>query len=363
MTVPGRATPGAGVPGGRPSSTTAAVLDAADAMGAEIVSAAVGNDPSAFWADLNARNRAQIADAGFDHFKRTVNQNYFNWTIGPRDRQWWPLLVDWLRHPSMAPLGARIEAPGGLHAALHQGERFASGSWRRLYALFVALLWDRADRESDILERVEEPDLGDPLTVRYRGRSISQDLANSALEHAAIAKHVDFAGETVIELGGGYGRLAWLLLETQSDLRVIMVDIPPALAIAQEYLTGLYPSLQAFRFRHFDNWNAVASEIHAARIVFLTPNQLDMAPPLGSRLFINVSSLHEMTRGQIAHYFAAAGRHASYFYTKQWRRWQNPLDRIEIGHDDYPVPAGWRVVFDRPAPVQKRFFEALYEIR
>jgi putative sugar O-methyltransferase len=199
--------------------------------------------------------------------------------------------------------------------------------------------------------------------VRYRGRHLSQDLANSALEYAAIAEHVDLSAATVIELGGGYGRLAWLLLEAHPDVRIVSVDIPPALAIAQEYLTRLHPSLPAFRFRHFENWEDVAAELSAARFVFLTPNQLDMAPPLGARLFMNVSSLHEMTRGQIEHYFAVAGRHAGAFYTKQWRHWRNPVDGIEVGHDDYPVPASWHVVFDRVAPVQRDFFEALYEIR
>lgn len=342
-------------------ASTVAVLDAVDAMAAEI--AAAGIVPSVFWADLNARNRSQIAEAGFEHFKRTVNQNYFNWSLGPRDRQWRTLVLDWIRHPSVAPLTARTDAPGGLQAALREGERYASGRRRWLYGIFVALLWDRARRDSEVLERLQEPALGDPLTVRHRSRSVSQDLANSALEHAAIAEHVDLAGETVIELGGGYGRLAWLLLEAQPDLRLISVDIPPALAIAQEYLTRLHPSLPAFRFRHFDAWDDVASEISAARLVFLTPNQLDMAPPLGARLFVNVSSLHEMTRDQIAHYIATVGRNARFFYTKQWRRWRNPLDGIEVSHDDYPVPASWGVVFDRPAPVQRAFFEALYEVR
>ena len=79
---------------------------------------------------------------------------------------------------------------------------------------------------------------------------ISQDLGNSTLEFYAIAEALgreDPGPNGVLELGAGYGRLAWLYLAAFPRLRYLIVDIPPALALSQEYLTRLFPR-QARRF-------------------------------------------------------------------------------------------------------------------
>ena len=43
--------------------------------------------PSEFWVRLNDLHEAQLTDAGFGSFKRTVNQSYYNWLLGVRDPQ------------------------------------------------------------------------------------------------------------------------------------------------------------------------------------------------------------------------------------------------------------------------------------
>src|SRR5687768_10418000 len=78
-------------------------------MAAEVNSGPVIYHPSAFWKDLNERNRRQILEEGFDSFKHTVNQNYFNWLIaGPGHSQARALLRSWLAHPDPRPLLARL---------------------------------------------------------------------------------------------------------------------------------------------------------------------------------------------------------------------------------------------------------------
>ena len=91
------------------------------------------------------------------------------------------------------------------------------------------------------------------MTATYRGRRISQDLSNSVHElYSATAAGAPGAGG-VLELGGGYGRVAWVFLHEFPRSRYIMCDIPPALGIAQQYLSELFPDRRIFRFRHFDS--------------------------------------------------------------------------------------------------------------
>jgi putative sugar O-methyltransferase len=322
--------------------------------------------PSNFWSSLNDRNLRQLDDAGFSHFKRTVNLFYFNWTPnGIRNDQFRALLKAWLRHPEVRAFSARLGDVSGLDT----DGPFRLARARRVHAVFLGLLWEyvrRRDRRG-ILARLDEPLLGDPVTATYRGRRISQDLCNSVHElYSATAALPDGTPGPggVLELGGGYGRVAWVFLEEFPQTRYILCDIPPALGIAQQYLTTLFPERRIFRFRHFDSGAEVADELGAAQIAFLTPNQLELLDPLGVDLFINISSLHEMRRDQIAHYLGQVDRHcAGSFYTKQWKSWHNPDDDVLIRREDYPIPGHWDVVYSRDHPIQTAFFHALYQVR
>lgn len=340
------------------------------AMLAELESSPEIYRPSNFWQQYLALNIRQIEADGFAEFKRTVNRNYFQFQLSdPRHPQQLTVLREWARRPDPRALGARY-TPGFEFvvepASRRPHQRLAR---RRAYAGYLAMLRDFARPHDDslrLLERLDEPELGHPICVDYRGRRVSEDLCNSVLELSAVANALPggrLQRATAIELGSGYGRLAWTFLNAFPGIRYVLVDIPPALAIAERYLTQVLPDRKAFRFRHFDRPEEVEQELAVCDMAFLTPNQLDLLPDLVADLFLNVSSLHEMRRDQIDHYFRLVDRHtAGWFYTKQWLRSVNPLDDLVISRDDYPVPDRWTPVFDRVHPVQVEFFEALYSV-
>lgn len=342
-------------------------LPALRSMLEEMRSAPETVQPSGYWQFLNGLNLSQLEERGFSQFKRTINGNYFQWLpTTPRDPQVRAMLAWWLTHPLKTPLEARVVDATTLDSRV--GNPLRSSWRRRSYALYVALLYEYSCRHSPpgIFERLEEPELGDPLSVEYRGRLLTQDLCNSVLEYAAITDALDGGpppGELVLELGGGYGRLAWVFLNERPDLRYFLVDIPPALAVAEEYLRTLLPDRRLFRFRHFDRFEEVREELAAAQVAFLTPNQLDLVEPLHAGLFVNISSLHEMRPPQIAHYLKVVATHtAGHFYTKQSITSRNAHDGVVIHRRDYPIPPQWRTVFDRRHPIQTKFFEALYDV-
>jgi len=326
--------------------------------------------PSDFWQSLNDRNLRQLDAEGMARFKRTVNQNYFGWIPHTlRDDQLRAVAMSWLRRPAPEVFAAQLGDISTFEAGPDRLNPFDSGSARRIHGLFLALLWEYVRRRDHrgILERLQEPLLGDPVVAIHRGRRISQDLGNSVLDLYRATVGFPAAGpgpRSVLEIGGGYGRVAWVFLEEFPCVRYILCDIPPALAIAQRYLTELFPERRAFRFRHFDGHAEVADELAQAQIVFLTPNQLELLEPLGVDLFMNISSLHEMRPEQIAYYLNEADRHTNGFaYLKQWQRWHNPEDDVVIARDDYPIPTRWQVVYSRVHPIQRAFFDALYRVR
>jgi putative sugar O-methyltransferase len=320
--------------------------------------------PSGFWehhAELQYRELEE--HGGFAAFKRTVNRHFFQFTVtSPRDPQFQAVIRDWARHPSTRLLRSRLEEPLDVPAGRLTGLR--SFVFGRVYAAYVAALAGYARRREGgrVFDALEEPALGRPLCVSYGGRRISEDLCNSAIEYASICEAIPRSPSLAIELGSGYGRLAWVFLRAFQNIRYVLVDIPPGLAIAQRYLTELFPERRAFRFRHIEAYADVADEFESAELIFLTPNQLELIPPLHADLFINVSSLHEMRPAQIGYYFEQIARHCDgWFYTKQWVRSINQFDDLIVRREDYPVPSRWTAVFDRVHPVQTHFFEALYD--
>lgn len=335
-------------------------------MLAEMESASGLVRPSSFWEYINGINLDQLSTTGFREFKRTVNSNYFQWLpTGPRDPQFRAVLRDWARNPSVAPLRASL-VDDGAYADTRFGTRLNRRTSRWGYAFYVAMLWDAVQRclSSAVLERLDEPTVGNPLLVRHRGRMVTQDLCNSVLEYATIREGAPLPEDAhIVEVGAGYGRLAWVFLSDMPHVRYLVVDIPPALAIAEEYLAGLFPERTLFPFRRFESYEDIAVEFEVAQIAFMTPNQLDFLPALGSDLFINVSSFHEMRPDQIEHFYSLIDRHCKgFFYSKQWRSWKNPHDGVEINESSYPVRAHWRQVFRRRHPIQRGFFESLHEV-
>ena len=81
-------------------------------------------------------------------------------------------------------------------------------------------------------------------------------------------------------------------------------------------------------------------------------------------IFINISSLHEMSRDKINNYLLQIDRLTkSFFYSKQWRR-SRVKDNQFIKENEYMTPSHWKMVFKRsPHPIQRMFFDALYKTR
>jgi putative sugar O-methyltransferase len=323
--------------------------------------------PSKFWAALNRVHRAQLEQLGFDNFKRTVNTKYFNWRILGIVRHQLGVVGAWFRRPDLEVFHARFPqpfyGPGGRIASFN-----APSAW--IYKTFVAMYADSLAREDPLglLRELEEPPIGNPFAVVHRGRSISQDLCNSIHElYSTFGRDggpiASGAPLEVAELGAGYGRLAYVIVAASSGVRYTVIDVPPALYLSQRYLTSVFSDLPAFRFRPWDDFDAIRAEYSAARLRFLLPHQAELLPDRSVDYFINVSQLHEMSRPQVERYFALMDRICrGRVYTKQWLVSRTPVNEVVFRDDDYPVPARWRTLYHRRHPVQHMFFEALYEV-
>jgi putative sugar O-methyltransferase len=265
----------------------------------------------------------------------------------------------WLRHPHMATLRARMEPARGLRTMAGDGRAFdLSPRAGRRYRFFVAATWEHARREDrlGLTERLQEPELGNPVRLWYGDRLISQDLANGVVEcnYAARSGHVR-DGARIAELGAGYGRLAHVFTAAR-DVVYCVFDIPPALAVAQWYLGGLLGRDRIVPFRPSAGRDVMA-ELEPGTVAFFTPDQLELFPDGWFDLVQTISTLPEMPERQAEHYLALlAAKCSGELFLKQWRHWRNEADGAEFSEDRYVLREPWTKVARRVDPIQPQFF-------
>jgi len=313
---------------------------------------------SSCWNVLSFKNLNQLLSYGYRNFKRTLGTNYFNFLVRSGD-------------PQLAFLEANLD-----EAELQECRQLAKAvppdptfDWadQATYWYFVSALWAYARKvdTNGYLDRLEEPPEGNPLTVTVRGgQRAAQDLANSVIEYYSISEGVDFSKcRRVLEIGGGYGRNAFVMLKLNPHLQYVMVDIPPTLWVAQRYLSSVFKDRAVFRVRDFRSFEDVREEMEEASIVCLLPHQLPLLPTRRFDLSINISSFAEMEREQIGTYFTQLDRLTrGHFYMKQWKVSQNAFDRLTLTEADYPVNKAWTKLYSRTCRVQTDFFECMYRV-
>ncbi len=302
---------------------------------------------SRYWEVLSRKNVEQLDTEGFENFKQTVAMNYFTFLVKVRD-PYMQFLIQSL---------PAIEVAGALwRALLSRKHRAFSSRQSKVFNFATYLLWAYIRQQgcAEWMDKVWEPVLGNPPSVRVKGREISQDLAHSVLEYRSVSSGVPELRTlgTVAELGAGYGRTAQVFMRLLPATRYVVVDIPPALYISQRYLSSIFPERKIFKFRSFTRFEDVADEFNMCQIAFLLPAQIDLLPKKSIDLFMAIDSLHEMQLEQIRNYFSrieAVTR--KYFYFKCWKKTKIPYDNVIISEEDYPVKPEWRKIFWRDCDV------------
>lgn len=317
--------------------------------------------PSKYWRHLNKKHLEELDKYGLENMKIRQALAYFTFTVFNYRHEQFQYVLNHssLNHITQAIITA-IRAPYFSHFPLTRNQKMQ-------FVFYNCLLWDFVKKFDNYhLLNIGEPTVGNPLLIKYGKEYISQDLANSVLETYSIDEVFNpFKNKkiTILEIGGGYGRNAYVLKNLYQTARYICVDIPPALLIAQWYLTKVFPNKKIFKFQDFTSYKEVKNKIENADFSFLLPAQIELLPAKSIDLFININSFHEMFPAQIKAYFKQIDRLTKgIFYMKQWKISKIPFDNIALTSNSYPIRKHWKRIFKRESKVQTKFFEAAYEI-
>lgn len=315
--------------------------------------------PSKLWVAINNYHLKQLDCRGYKNFKRTLVQHYSSYIpLFLMNTQILYLITHLNPVVTVNALYKSITMPTHDYFS-----RVDSAGFNFItYLLWAYLL--KVDKNR-VWEKLEEPVIGNPPGIYYHKKLISQDLANSILEYKSIFDdQVDKRKIRIIaDLGAGCGRDAVVFSRLLPSLeKYIIIDIPPALAIAERYLSDLFPKEKIFKFRPFTRFSQVNKEFKESKFLFFLSNQIELLPDNLVDLFLNISSLHEMRLDQIRYYFRQIERltkPGGYFYFKEFKDSYVSHENVHIKVHDYPLDSKWQVLFLREAKVQIKFFECL----
>ncbi|MDB5051130.1 MAG: hypothetical protein JWO30_4201 [Fibrobacteres bacterium] len=333
-----------------------------------------------FWIGLGEKHSAIIRKYGFEKFKRTVNFEYSQWGVTTLSEPKVLRLISLLLQKKNLPVESLAwvfsytdENVKGIENVINDivwsdeidsitGKPFntspiGGGARFRAYAIYCTLLWQYAQTEDNLgcLEKVPEPAFGSPLPVPFEGRIISQDLALSSMELNRMASRIPMGKiRRVLEIGAGYGRLGYLFRQMFPDIEYTIIDIPPALAVSQNYLETVFgPEAVA---PYSEN-----PPFHDSRMKFLLPGQMNKIPEGYFDLILNVSSLDEMSPDQVKEYFNLIERVGpAWLYLKGYGVSQKPGFRL--GVNEFPYRPAWQEIYKGQDDLVGAFVEKIFRL-
>jgi len=237
---------------------------------------------------------------------------------------------------------------------------------RRVFESYVWQYYSslQAEGGDDLLSKLEEPELGNADVVKIDNRYYSPDLLQSVDEFRTITKGLESfptGWRSLLEVGAGYGRLAWVFQKICPGQTYIIVDLPECLVLSQYYLSREFPSARLLLYQESRQLDRISADhLEDFDMVFLQPWQMALLDDGCVDGFVNIYSFMEMSREAISSYLKVADRITrKCVYLKQHYLEVNRVDGIEVGVEDYSVPGDWECVMHRTSRLYQHVFERL----
>ncbi len=142
-----------------------------------------------------------------------------------------------------------------------------------------------------------------------------------------INKYLDDNNHNIIvDLGGGYGKLAYYCLKNLKKYTFIDFDIPETLILASYYLSKSFPDKKVFLY---GDGNIDSKKIKDFDLIFLPPWEIEKIRNDSVELVINRNSLGEMEPATAKNYIAQIHRITKYFFSSNHEYFRNHFKNNE----------------------------------
>lgn len=240
---------------------------------------------------------------------------------------------------------------------------------RQVYRAFLYLYLKqlRGEDDANFLAQHEDTRIGGSVDQELiDSRLVSFDFLQSVDEALKIRRAWTAAGHTgdpelIVELGAGFGRLAYVCRLMFPACTYVILDLPEALICSASWLSRVFPDAVAPYHASRTIGRLSRATLRTRRLWFFTPDRIERIDDGAVDVFCNIYSFAEMPKRSIENYFRQLARITNgVFYTKQRMREVNRGDNVVVARADYPIPADWHLLFEQTSPLYEDFFEAAY---
>ncbi len=275
--------------------------------------------PTNYWNNYQRESYRYIDSWGIGEFRSSKNALWssFGAVADPLSGHVRPVLAETLKIRRSLPVRALLKIGRKLPVlrqllapmdAAWMWERLVAEYEKQLYMLLeLSYHYCRSVEGGQLIEQVEDSGLGAPkIVMSINGKKYTIHFLRYFLQYLYLAKFVDFnTVHGIVEIGGGYGGLAEIILKLNPHMVYVNVDIPPQTYIAQQYLDACFPG-QVFGYTEAqktiaDTGKLCPQDYPGRRIFTLCPWQL---PSLEGEfdLFMNSASFQEMEPEVVENY-------------------------------------------------------------
>ena len=217
-------------------------------------------------------------------------------------------------------------------------------------------LWQHYHADRLPLKELEHPLVGNQYGAFIDGVFVTPFSFVYQICASMLGEIISMATPPVIaELGGGYGPLAYYILRPLAQSTYVSFDLPETLCLAAYFLMQCFPGKRTLLYGE----EAYSPAQHGRYDMIFMPNY--SMSELGAdsvHLFLNTSSLGEMTRDAATHYIHIIAEASQYFFHWNHERIRNSFEDggTSLLAHEYPMPRDkYTLVFRYPEMMHMLF--------
>ncbi len=197
--------------------------------------------------------------------------------------------------------------------------------------------WQKDRNQIEDLSTMQFPMFGNMTGVTIDGLPIPLNAFFDDQCARMVTSCIESENSVVAELGGGYGGLAYCLLNSPSVSTYVGFDLPEVLACCSYYLMKSFPDR---RFCLYQEEKSPFDEIDQYDAVLLPGFCLSGFESESFGVFVNRSSLSEMAPKTVSAFLDQIWKSSSYFWHLNHESRRNEFESGEVSllNADYPVP-------------------------
>lgn len=196
---------------------------------------------------------------------------------------------------------------------------------------------------------------------------LTQQMLISLLEYEKIFSLIDESNTEpkIMELGGGYGRTANMILSLKPKAKYVIADLAPTIYFSKKLLSNSFKDKKIKSGFKIDSSKEMMKAFNENDILFIFPHQLNLFDKKTFDISLSIGNLCEMQKEQIKHYMKIYEEISHSLYFKVWEISGLPYSFNQYysvhNNKDYKIKDNWKEHFKDRCFMPSNQFELGYK--